>query len=294
VSFQIAVTVAFAERYLLFWVGVTFILNAVGATALLGASGADAILELAPAALISIFVLSLGSVIGVAQLAVNSYGTRAPLVLVRDWSLSALILRPMLLALCVLALASQAPASSGDTPSWLEAAHLSVALATGTLIVHAATSLFRMLFDYSDPRKFRRKILEGVGRDFSKGWLGNVEYKVPLLGQMVMAGLRRGDSPTVREGLAGLLGIERSYAAAAQEGKPVRTYERGTRGVADHWLGVDLAREFRRLSEEATRRDARGEAQMITQTLNDIHELAIEAGHIEEAEYLAAAHSNGG
>src|SRR5206468_7770960 len=91
-----------------------------------------------------------------------------------------------------------------------------IAVATVVLLVSALGALFALLGQYTAPRNFMLRATESVPSHLRHGVIDTVIYKIPMLGEMARAGLRRGESVAVTAALEGLIGIQLAYVDASR------------------------------------------------------------------------------
>jgi hypothetical protein len=277
-----------AVVYVVFWASVWLVQMAWEPTWLVGSrTGLQTLLQALPATVVALFALIIASVFVLAQQAVGSYGSRAVLILLYDPRTSSLVFRSFTLAIAALLLAGQVP-DEGTPPEALTAGVATVTLATAFLLFRAGVVLAGLLGIYTAPRNFAREVVSNVEADLQAGVPGLVVYKVPALGEMIRAGLRRGESIVVSVALEALVDVQEAYLRAVAAGQPRQFASDGQ--VRETWLAEDLALTLSRAGEESLRLGAaEDDVNAVAITLETVSANAIDAGLSDEAKILMEA-----
>jgi len=250
-------------------------------------AGLSTLLQALPAAIFGLFALVIGSLFVLGQQAVNLYGSRAVVVLLEDAQTINLPLRAIALGVAALLLGGQVP-DVGKPAHSVTAGAATIAVATAALLLSALGALFALLGQYTAPRNFMLRTTESVPSHLQSGALDTVVYKIPMLGEMARAGLRRGESVAVSAALEGLTTIQLAYIEASKS-DPLLTQQPSEDGKAerDGWLGTDLSATLVRAGEEGLRVGAaEHDLETIAWTTEDAAANAIRAGQTTEAAEL--------
>jgi hypothetical protein len=153
-------------------------------------TGLQTALQVLPATTIAVFVLVLGSVYVIAQTAVSTWGTRAPVMFGFDNQLQSLLARPLILAITVLLLSGQVP-DQGSPPEAVTATVAACAVATVGMILSSALLMPALVQRYSLPRGFPQFVVESVEHELEGGKAELVVFRGPMFGEMLRLALRQ-------------------------------------------------------------------------------------------------------
>jgi hypothetical protein len=164
-------------------------------------AGAQTMLQIVTPAIIAVFALALASVFVLAQHTAAIYGAGVVRSMVLDRKLRAVLTRPIVLAFGAITIASQIPSpTEPGVPPTLQAAVISIALATCALILRSAVVLADLLYHYGTPDKFSRRLVERVECAIHGTWLRQRACGLPLVGELVRADMvHAADSWIARE-----------------------------------------------------------------------------------------------
>jgi hypothetical protein len=163
-----------------------------------------------------------------------------------------------------------------------------ITVATAALLISAIWALFAFLGQYTAPRNFVLKATESVASHLRAGVIDTVIYKIPMLGEMARAGLRRGESVAVSAALEGLMIIQLAYVDAARS-NPIITRQPSDDRAQERtgWLGADLSAALVRAGEEYLSVEAaEHDLEAIAWTIEEAAKNAIRANQPDEAREL--------
>jgi len=111
-----------------------------------------------------------------------------------------------------------------------------------------------LVLEYSSPSAFVDYVVKPIPNLLKHGHrgLGNVAFRVPLLGQSIRNALRRDDGEGLGAALTGLEELQGFISEAAIKDPKIRDRSAG-RDVANSWLGDELRRQYVGITEEALR-----------------------------------------
>jgi hypothetical protein len=214
-------------------------------------SGIQTLFQVVPPTIVAVIVLVLGSVFAIGQVALSSYGSRAAILLVGDPRLQGLVVRPFLLLVVSLLLSGLTPAT--EPSAALAAGATTIVLATLAAIAGTLVTLPERFAAYTAPRNFTLIAMEGVADYLSGGFVAPVLFRIPLLGEMLRACLRRGDSVGLIAGLAGLETIQLAYNNALDAGANIAEYPLPDGRVRRNWFTDEFTLAHVAAGEEAVR-----------------------------------------
>lgn len=247
-------------RYALTWTAVWAALWWLGPTVLVGSrAGAETALQVLPAVIVAVLVLSLGSLFVIAQTAVSTWGTRAPVVLIEDDEVASTVTRPLVLLVAALLMAGQIPDSASPHHA-VDAAIGALMLATARLIPAIATLVPAILQRYTLPRGFPQFVVarERLERELRAGELGLIVYRGPLLGEMARLALRRGDSVAYRAALEAIDQFDEIVCNFAAADARLFGFVTDSGANRQAWLADDLTRALVALADEALKHEVSG------------------------------------
>jgi hypothetical protein len=165
-----------------------------------------------------------------------------------------------------------------------------VALAIASLIPLMAVALHGLLGAYTAPRSFALRTVEGIKDSLERGETALPVMKTRVLGEMIRAGIRRGDAPAVTAALEGLELVQADYIDVARRRESVRRHRADEGAVVEGWLGAELRETLGRAGEEAMRSaSVEQDTDAIASTLERVTRLAVEARHERESLALIEA-----
>jgi hypothetical protein len=215
------------------------------------AAAVSTLLQGLPGAVIALVTVIIASVVAIAFQASSLYGARAVLMLVLDPPVTALVIRGVVLTFATLLAAASLP--TNNEPSAATASFLTtLSLAVGGLVFRALWGLFAGLGRFTAPRAFAQVASRDLYGLMRAGGLGLVVFRVPMLGDMLRSGLRRGDSTTVRAALEALDEFQQDYYRALAENPTISGF-RVPEGRRDYWAAEDLNAALVDGTEEAMR-----------------------------------------
>jgi hypothetical protein len=299
VQLRIAV---YCLRYVVTWavVGVAFWLWVP--TWFVGSrTGLQTALQVLPATTIAVFLLVLGSVFVIAQTAVATWGTRAPVMFAFDNELQGVLARPLLLAITVLLLSGQVP-DQGVPSEAVTAAVGACALATVFMIISSALLMPAVVQRYSLPRGFPQFVIESLEQELEGGKLELVVLRGPMLGEMLRLALRRGDSVATVASAEAVEDFATAYAEAVQRDSGLRTFVTDDGVSREGWFADDIESALVRAAEDALRQYAAGEdTNRVAICLSNVGTTLLRAHQREDAEtcidgliLMATTHSQAG
>lgn len=242
-------SVLFIVRYAATWVAVAWLIWQINPALLVGSrEGMQTALQVLPATLVAVFVLLVGSVAVIAQMAAQTWGTRAPLLLTIDDAFQFTIYRPLLLLVATLLLAGQVP-DSGSPHDLATAAVGALLLATAVVAIRS-TVLPVTVIQSIQPRSFPLFVLRDVGRELLGGKTGLVVLRGPLLGEMLKMSLRREDSISVTSTLEAIIRFQNLYLYALAVNDDIRTHP-SEGSERDDWFTNDMTGALVRAGEQA-------------------------------------------
>lgn len=214
-------------------------------------TGAATALQALPGAIVGVVALIVGSIFVIAAQVVTLYGARAILILFLDRRLLVSASRAMALAVAALLIGGDVP-DAGKPTHAVTAGIATISLASALVLLRSVANLAVLLMRYTAPRNFVLAAASNIAGYMRGGLGGLVGFRVPMLGEMIRAALRRGDGVAVVAALEGLVGFTFVYADAVSEDPSVRDLETED-GVRSNWFAEDLATVFQRAGEEALR-----------------------------------------
>jgi hypothetical protein len=244
-------------RFCVFWGLVWFAIWRLDATLLVGSrSGLQTVLQVLPATTVALLVLILGSVFVVAQITVQLWGTRAPVMVGLDDLVQTLVAHPLIIVSVALLIAGQVP-DVGNPSDAANAGAAVLVLATISVFSKAAFALPVLAQRYTLPRGFPQYVIKDLDREFASGQLGLVVMRVPLLTEMLRLAIGRGDSVAVAQILEALTEFHQMYLAAVASNPELRNY--GPAGPDDPapregWFAMDLVAGLVAAAEDGLRR----------------------------------------
>lgn len=278
----------YVVTYIVTWGAAWVVLYLIAPTVLVSTSdGLQTMLQVIPAVIVSVFVLVLGSLFVIAQQATTAHGTRAPLALTFSYSVRGLVIRPLLIAIAALALSGQVPLAANDPTPAVCAAVTILALATAQILVSSATLLPALLQQYTAPMNFVGIVVEDVEAHLRNAWTGLVVFRVGLLGEMLRASIRRGDSVGAGAALLGLRRFHDAYTRASRENPAARVHVYDDGSSVTGWLGDPLRDALVDAAQDALVHSAPEEdLDAIIETLGSLASNAIAAHQSEETHEL--------
>jgi hypothetical protein len=208
--------------YLPGWILVWLIQYYKAPTWLVGSrTGLQTLLQVIPATIIALFALAFAALFVVVQQVVGTFSSRAPLILATDRRVQRLVTRTALLAGVALLLGGQV-LDSHKPPSLVTSAVATLALAAAWLVYSYGKFIVYMVVEYSGPRTFVYRVVEGLQEDFKKGRLELVSVKISLLGQALRYAIRRDDSEAVEAAQEGLVELHQRYVDESKRRPTIR------------------------------------------------------------------------
>ena len=273
-------------RYALTWAAVWGVLWWLAPTVLVGSrAGAQTALQVLPAVIVAILVLSLGSLFVIAQTAVTTWGTRAPVMLIQDQQVAASVTRPLALTVAALLVAGQVP-DAGTPPAALTAGIAAITLAAARLVVTVAALSPGILQRYTLPRAFPQHVVDrgDLDRELAAAELGLIVFRGPLFGEMAKLAIRRGDSVALHATLEAIDEFHAIVLRAIVQQPELRTFITEEGAVREAWLADDLNRALVSAADEALRSNGTGnDLNAVARTLASIADRFLEAGDYESA-----------
>lgn len=231
-------------RYVVTWVLAGLLLWWIHPTAFVGSrTGLQTALQVLPAVVVAVFVLILGSVAVVAQMASATWGTRAPVLLTMDDRFQQLVLRPVVLLIAVLLLAGQVPDAPSDPAEAVTAAAGALALATAVLTARA-TYVPAFVIRTIAPRNFPQFVIEDTWRELCDGSTELVVLRVGILDEMLKMSLRREDSVSLWMSLEAGSHLVDTYLECLEAQPGIRTHTVDDGSRREDWLAEDLTRSL--------------------------------------------------
>lgn len=247
-------------------------------------SGLQTALQVLPAVVVGILVLVLGSLFVLAQQAVASHGTRAPLVMPFNPRIRGLITRPLAVAVIAVLLSGQIP-DAGDPPAALTAAVATLVLATVAVLSHSAASLQAVFPEVTAPVVFTQQVLSGVQEMLERGETGLVVFRAGLLTEMLGQSVARGDSRGITASLQGLDAFHEAYITAADKNPGARRHRYNDGREVDGWMAHEVPDGLVAAAQDGLNQARASEDDMdgMLDTIERFGSRAIRAGHHEES-----------
>jgi len=217
-------------------------------------AGVSTLLQALPATVVALVTVILASIFAIAVQVVALYGPRAVIIVFLDsWVLN-LGMRALVLTVATLLAAGRLPTDA--PPGALTGAALAtLALAICGLVLRTLVVLFTALTRFTAPRNFSLAATAGVFDLLRVGAPGLVGFRLGMFGEMIRAGIRRGDSTTVEAGVEALMGIQVDYYRAVAENPEAAALHVST-GRRDRWAAEDINSAIMRAAEEALKQGA--------------------------------------
>lgn len=277
-------------RYLIFWTVIAVVQARWYPTWLVDSrTGLQTILQTLPATLFALFVLAFTTVFVAVQQVVNVFSSRAPLILAEDERVRTIVAKTAAIAIAALLLGGQV-ADSQRPRHWVTAAVATLVLAAVVLVIRYGFFATFLIQDYSAPRTFVSRVVAPV-----EGYLNNVDpnvgevrFRVQLLGQALRYALRRDDFEGAAVALEGLRNFVKAYCDASAVHPEARFFRfDDDPQQVEGWLGDDLRRVFVGASEEGLRLQLpQDDLDLIIDTHSYALMLMIQKGYAAEAHWL--------
>lgn len=246
-------------------------------------NGIQTALQVVPAAIVSLFVLMLGSILVIAQQSATAHGTRAPFMVASDQRTKQLIARPLLVSVIAIVLSGTVPAADPPT-AWLSAGTATLIIGTVLLYSLAGLQLLSLFLTFSAPVNYGKASLIGVAAALERNKTGLVVFRVGLLGEMLRANLRRGDGTGATAALNAMQRLIEMYFAVSAWNPQCRTHNYDS-GPTVGWIGGEVSSATTRAGAEVLSLDESEEHLVaICYTLRLLGERAIASGAQEESE----------
>jgi hypothetical protein len=274
----------FVTRWAAFWALVALFIWWLAPTWFVGSRvGLQTALQVLPAVIVAVFVLILGSVAVVAQMASSTWGTRAPVLLTIDDHFQQAVIRPVLLLVAVLLLAGQVPDEPADPSSLVTSLVAALALATLVLMYHATTIPVWVIQTVA-PRSFPLLVVQDVDRELDDGKTGLVVLRGGLLSEMLKLSIKREDSTSVQGTLGAMLDLQEVYLRALPEQPNIAEHRPEDGPSRPHWLSDELRSGLVGAAEQAMRDWApANDVNQIVRVLGAVARNFIEAAQLEDA-----------
>lgn len=171
-------------------------------------SGLSTMLQVVAAVIVALYVMILGSLFVIAQMATASYGGRTVPLLLLEPRVQYQLARALFLAIAAVLLSGKAPA--GHAPSHaLTAGVATIALATASLLPLSAFALSSLAITVVDARGLiDRLVLQELHEELWQRRLSRVDLKLDAVRDIARTGLQRRDRETLHAAVSGLLAIQ--------------------------------------------------------------------------------------
>jgi hypothetical protein len=206
-----------------------------------------------------------------------------------DLEVSSLVARPLFVTIAAVLLAGQVP-DVGEPDNTVTAAAATLALMTVAIIRHSVPALGLLSISYSGQVSFGDKVVHNVEEHIREDATSVVKWRVPILGDMLRQGVRRGDSTSIGGAIRALRLFLAAYIAATRDNPDARIYTFPDGHETVGWFGYDLALVMRAGAEDTmTNVTAEEDMDVVGRAMGEFAVEFVQAGYVEEVIYMIDA-----